>query len=71
MSGMVLTWATPVLAATTIFQWLFQSRLGVVNWLLVTLGFDSFKDYTWFADGNSTFASWSRWWSGSRCRSPR
>jgi N,N'-diacetylchitobiose transport system permease protein len=56
MSGMVLTWATPVLAATTIFQWLFQSRLGVVNWLLVTLGFDSFKDYTWFADGNSTFA---------------
>jgi N,N'-diacetylchitobiose transport system permease protein len=56
MSGMVLTWATPVLAATTIFQWLFQSRLGVVNWLLVTLGFDSFKDYTWFADGDSTFA---------------
>ncbi|MDP9842509.1 carbohydrate ABC transporter permease [Streptosporangium lutulentum] len=55
MSGMVLTWATPVLAATTIFQWLFQSRLGVVNWLLVTLGFDSFKDYTWFADGDSTF----------------
>ncbi|XVQ84372.1 carbohydrate ABC transporter permease [Microbispora siamensis] len=56
MSGMVLTWATPVLAATTIFQWLFQSRLGVVNWLLVRLGFDSFRDYTWFADGGATFA---------------
>ncbi|ACZ91715.1 carbohydrate ABC transporter permease [Streptosporangium roseum] len=55
MSGLVLTWATPVLAATTIFQWLFQSRLGVVNWLLVTLGFESFRDYTWFADGTSTF----------------
>ncbi|WP_424530184.1 carbohydrate ABC transporter permease [Sphaerisporangium viridialbum] len=56
MGGLVLTWATPVLAATTIFQWLFQSRLGVVNWLLVTLGFESFRDYTWFAGGSSTFA---------------
>ncbi|GAA0375680.1 sugar ABC transporter permease [Microbispora corallina] len=56
MSGMVLTWATPVLAATTIFQWLFQSRLGVVNWLLVRLGLGSFEDYTWFADGTATFA---------------
>ncbi|MFC4586748.1 carbohydrate ABC transporter permease [Sphaerisporangium corydalis] len=56
MSGLVLTWATPVLAATTIFQWLFQSRLGVVNRLLVTLGFGSFEDHIWFAGGASTFA---------------
>lgn len=56
MSGLVLTWATPVIAATTIFQWLFQSRFGVVNWLLVELGFDSYRDYTWFAHGGSTFA---------------
>ncbi|MDH2424461.1 sugar ABC transporter permease [Sphaerisporangium sp. TRM90804] len=56
LSALVLTWATPVLAATTIFQWLFQSRLGVVNWLLVAAGLDSFRDHTWFADGTSTFA---------------
>ena len=56
MSGLVLTWATPVIAATTIFQWLFQSRFGVVNWALVKLGFDSYRDYTWFAHGGSTFA---------------
>ncbi|SFD98195.1 N,N'-diacetylchitobiose transport system permease protein [Actinacidiphila alni] len=56
MSGLVLTWATPVIAATTIFQWLFQSRFGVVNWLLVKLGFASYRDYTWFAHGGSTFA---------------
>ncbi|SHM61969.1 N,N'-diacetylchitobiose transport system permease protein [Actinacidiphila paucisporea] len=56
MSGLVLTWATPVIAATTIFQWLFQSRFGVVNWTLVKLGFDSYRDYTWFAHGGSTFA---------------
>ncbi|TDD18623.1 carbohydrate ABC transporter permease [Nonomuraea diastatica] len=56
MSALALAWATPIIAATTIFQWLFQSELGVVNWLLVTLGFDSFQGYTWFADGTATFA---------------
>ncbi|MFT7839267.1 sugar ABC transporter permease [Saccharothrix sp. BKS2] len=56
MSGLVLVWATPVIAATTVFQWLFQSRLGVVNWALVQLGFEGFRDYTWFADGPATFA---------------
>jgi N,N'-diacetylchitobiose transport system permease protein len=55
MSGLVLTWATPVIAATTVFQWLFQSRFGVVNWLLVKLGFDSYRDYSWFAHGGATF----------------
>jgi N,N'-diacetylchitobiose transport system permease protein len=55
MSGLVLTWATPIIAATTVFQWLFQSQLGVVNWLLTTVGLDRFHGYTWFADGNATF----------------
>ncbi|MCT2593864.1 sugar ABC transporter permease [Streptomyces sp. N2-109] len=56
MSGLVLAWATPHIAATTVFQWLFQSQMGVVNWVLVRIGFDSFEGYTWFAHGNSTFA---------------
>ncbi|WP_218920480.1 carbohydrate ABC transporter permease [Lentzea guizhouensis] len=55
MGGLVLTWATPIIAATTVFQWLFQSRLGVVNWLLVSLGFEEYRDYTWFANGEATF----------------
>lgn len=54
-SGLVLAWASPVIATTTVFQWLFASRLGVVNWLLVTLGFESYRDYSWFADGPATF----------------
>jgi N,N'-diacetylchitobiose transport system permease protein len=53
MIGLVSAWATPVIAATTIYQWLFQSRYGVVNWFLVKLGFD-FDGYTWFADAKST-----------------
>nr|WP_199550494.1 sugar ABC transporter permease [Streptomyces sp. N35] len=56
MSALALAWATPILAATTIFQWLFASRLGVVNWVLVQLGFDSYEGYSWFADGTATFS---------------
>ncbi|MET8866979.1 sugar ABC transporter permease [Nonomuraea sp. NPDC049421] len=56
MSALALAWAMPIIAATTVFQWLFQSELGIVNWLLVTLGFDSFAGYTWFANGTATFA---------------
>lgn len=50
MSALALAWATPVIAATTIFQWLFQSELGIVNWLLGIQGF------TWFADPVAMFA---------------
>ncbi|MFJ2647959.1 carbohydrate ABC transporter permease [Streptomyces sp. NPDC087420] len=55
LSGLVLAWASPVIATTTVFQWLFSSRLGVVNWLLVRLGFTSYENYSWFADGRATF----------------
>ncbi|MFI6938276.1 carbohydrate ABC transporter permease [Streptomyces sp. NPDC050418] len=55
MCALALAWATPILAATTVFQWLFASRLGVVNWLLVRLGFESYEGYSWFANGTATF----------------
>jgi N,N'-diacetylchitobiose transport system permease protein len=56
LGGLVLTWATPMIAATTVFQWMFSSQLGVVNWALVSLGFEQFRGHTWFADGPQTFA---------------
>ena len=56
LGGLVLTWATPMIAATTVFQWMFSSQLGVVNWTLVQLGFEQFRGHTWFADGPQTFA---------------
>ncbi|GAA3125482.1 sugar ABC transporter permease [Planomonospora alba] len=55
MSVLALVWATPVIAATTVFQWLFQSELGVVNRLLAGLGLDSFQGYSWFANGTAMF----------------
>ncbi|WP_419992428.1 carbohydrate ABC transporter permease [Streptomyces boninensis] len=56
LSALTLAWATPHLAATTIFQWLFASQLGVVNWLLVSAGFDAYDGYAWFAHGGATFS---------------
>jgi N,N'-diacetylchitobiose transport system permease protein len=55
--GMILAWATPVVASTVVFQWLFDSKLGVVNWLLTAIGlFGDFTNHSWFESGFSTFA---------------
>ncbi|SOD64341.1 carbohydrate ABC transporter membrane protein 1, CUT1 family [Streptomyces zhaozhouensis] len=56
LSGLVLGWGMPVIAATTVFQWMFHSEYGVVNWSLTSLGFDSFDRYPWFANGPAAFA---------------
>ncbi len=53
--GLVLAWAMPTVAATTVFQWLFSSRYGVVNWVLVKLGFDGMAEYNWMGSQMSTF----------------
>ncbi|MGW4890792.1 carbohydrate ABC transporter permease [Kitasatospora sp. NPDC004240] len=55
LSSLVLVWAVPVVAATTVFQWLFHSEFGIVNEILTDLGFTSFEGYTWFADGRAAF----------------
>ncbi|MFF5477650.1 carbohydrate ABC transporter permease [Streptomyces sp. NPDC012935] len=55
LSALVLTWATPVIAATTVFQWLFHSEFGIVNWALQQVGFTSFDRYPWFAHGPAAF----------------
>ncbi|WP_406207817.1 MULTISPECIES: carbohydrate ABC transporter permease [unclassified Streptomyces] len=55
LSALVLTWAMPVIAATTVFQWLFHSEFGIVNWALQQLGFTSFDRYPWLAHGPAAF----------------
>ncbi|MGW4437092.1 carbohydrate ABC transporter permease [Streptomyces sp. NPDC004596] len=54
--GLVLAWAMPVIAATTVYQWLFAQRFGVVNWVLDKLGWHSMADYNWFGSQLSTFS---------------
>jgi N,N'-diacetylchitobiose transport system permease protein len=56
MLGLVLAWAMPVVAATTIYQWLFAQRFGVVNWTLDKLGWHSMADYNWLGSQFSTFS---------------
>ncbi|WP_116213818.1 carbohydrate ABC transporter permease [Streptomyces olivoreticuli] len=53
--GLVLAWAMPVVAATTVFQWLFAQRFGVVNYVLDKLGWHSMADYNWTSSQFSTF----------------
>ncbi|WP_030022137.1 carbohydrate ABC transporter permease [Streptomyces monomycini] len=53
--ALVLTWAMPAIAATTVFQWLFDARYGVVNWVLDALGWHSMARFDWVGSQLSTF----------------
>ncbi|MFE6663616.1 carbohydrate ABC transporter permease [Streptomyces sp. NPDC057697] len=55
MVGLVLAWAMPIVAASTVFQWLFASRYGVVNYVLDKLGWHSMADFNWTGSQFSTF----------------
>ncbi|MGP4019462.1 carbohydrate ABC transporter permease [Saccharopolyspora sp. 5N708] len=52
--SLLLAWAMPQLAATTVFQWIFDQQYGILNKTLVRLGFESFAGFSWFATGAST-----------------
>lgn len=52
--SLLLAWALPQLAATTVFQWIFDQQYGILNKTLVLLGFDSFAGNSWFSSGTST-----------------
>jgi N,N'-diacetylchitobiose transport system permease protein len=53
-SGLLLAWAMPVLAALTVWQWLFDTQYGVVNWLLTRLG-AGFEGHSWLLEPLSFF----------------
>jgi N,N'-diacetylchitobiose transport system permease protein len=48
-TGLLLTWAMPVLAALTIWQWLFDSEYGVINYVFGAQG------HSWLLDPLSFF----------------
>lgn len=53
--GLMLAWATPVVAAMTVWQFMFDTDYGLVNWVLVKLGGD-FAHHSWLIDPLSFFA---------------
>ena len=52
--SLLLAWAMPVVAAMTVWNWLFDWRRGVINWLLTAAGFD-FTNHNWLQDPLSFF----------------
>ncbi|WP_033287863.1 carbohydrate ABC transporter permease [Amycolatopsis jejuensis] len=52
--ALVLAWAVPVIATTTVFQWIFDQQYGILNKTLDKLGMHSFIGYSWFSSGTST-----------------
>ncbi|MBD8078032.1 carbohydrate ABC transporter permease [Cellulosimicrobium arenosum] len=53
--ALLLAWAMPMVAAVTVFKWLFDWRSGVVNWLLVAIGLDQYQGYSWLAQPMTFF----------------
>ena len=53
-AGLLLAWAMPVVAALTVWQWLFDTQYGIVNYLLTNLGFD-FEGHPWLLEPLSFF----------------
>ena len=56
-SGLVFVWATPVIVAVDIWQWMFDFEFGVINYLLTQLHvFGSFIHHNWFENTVQGFA---------------
>jgi len=55
-AGLVLVWATPVVVAVDLWQWMFDFEFGVINWLLTHLGFGNYIHHNWFAHPLQGFA---------------
>lgn len=55
--SMMLAWATPQVTATQVWQWLFDTRFGLVNyWLVNVFGLKQFDSYSWLAEPISLLA---------------
>lgn len=52
--ALLLAWATPVVAAMTIWNWMFDWNRGLVNWLLVSFGLP-FNGHNWLQHPLSFF----------------
>jgi N,N'-diacetylchitobiose transport system permease protein len=53
-TGLLLAWAMPVVASLTVWQWLFDTQYGVINWTLTRLGAD-YEGHSWLLHPLSFF----------------
>ncbi|WP_435299137.1 carbohydrate ABC transporter permease [Timonella sp. A28] len=54
-TALLFAWAMPVIAAMTVWDWLFDTDYGLVNWALVRIGFENFEGHTWLIEPLSFF----------------
>ncbi|HLZ94560.1 MAG TPA: sugar ABC transporter permease [Candidatus Dormibacteraeota bacterium] len=47
-AGLVFVWATPVIPAVNLWQWMFDYEFGVINWLLTHAGAGNYMHHNWF-----------------------
>jgi len=49
--ALLLAWGTPVLASMTVWQWLFDSQYGVINWVLAhVFGLEDMAGHSWIIE---------------------
>jgi len=53
-TGLLLAWAMPVVATLTVWQWLFDTQYGVINWVLTKSGID-YAGHPWLLNPMSFF----------------
>lgn len=53
--SLLLAWAMPMVAAVTVFRWLFDYRSGVVNWSLASVGLTNFDGFAWLSHPSTFF----------------
>jgi N,N'-diacetylchitobiose transport system permease protein len=54
--GLMFVWATPVVVAIDIWQWMVDFEFGVANWTLTNLHVGDFAHYNWFVNPLQGFA---------------
>jgi N,N'-diacetylchitobiose transport system permease protein len=54
-TGLVLAWALPQLVAPIVWQFIFDTQFGVVNWVLTKLGGD-YQGHSWLAEPLSFYS---------------
>jgi len=53
-TGLLLAWAMPVVASLTVWQWLFDTNYGVINYVLTKVGLD-YEGHPWLLQPLSFF----------------
>jgi N,N'-diacetylchitobiose transport system permease protein len=54
--AVLVPWATPKVAATIVWKWIFDDQNGVLNWGLAAVGLHQFDHFNWFIDPLRAFA---------------